>query len=147
MSKLYQTSLNLLVFTNLHTVLHYLPINEFMVKYPKTFSFSASSCAETLLWQKPLIPAPFYKKRLKHLIVPNPKHVLTHSTMSGVGEETSYGFRWNFCCSSPSHVTKEILFLRLVSVFLSYFLYFSSLVGIRQLDSLLHDFLTSIYLV
>ena len=73
---------------------------------------------------------------------------LTHSTMSAVGEETSYGFRWKlYCYSSPSHVTREILFLRLLSVFLSYFLYFSSLLGIRQPGSLLHGFLTSIYLV
>ena len=86
-----------------------------MVNYPKTSSFSRSSSAETLLWQKQLVPAPFYLKSISLLLISATLLFLSTipSCMSVVGEETSepetrYFLRRKlFSYSSPSHLTPE----------------------------------------
>ena len=77
--------------------------------------FSASSYAETLLWQKQLIPATFYLKNISLLIISATLLYLSTipSCMSAVGEETSkpepsYCLRWKlYSYSSSSHLTPE----------------------------------------
>ena len=58
------------------------PGNSISSNLRKIFSFSGSSYAETLIWQEPLIPAPFYWKLLEHLIVLNLNHITYLSTIS-----------------------------------------------------------------
>ena len=47
----------------------------------KYLLLSGSSCAETVLWQKLLISAPFYEKWLEHLIFVNLNHITYLSTI------------------------------------------------------------------
>ena len=78
--------------------------------------FSGSSCPETLLWQKQLIPASFYLKSISLLLISVTLHYLStipSCRISAVGEETSQPetsccVRWKlYCYSSPSHLTPE----------------------------------------
>ena len=79
------------------------------------FFFSGCSCTETLLWQKRLIPAPFYLKGISLLLIS--ATLLYHSTIPwcvcAVEEETSepetcHYLRWNlYCYSSPNHLMRE----------------------------------------
>ena len=84
-----------------------------MVKYLKTSSFSGSSSAETLLWQRQLILAPFYLKSISLFLISATLLYLSTITscMSAVGEEFSEpktSLLWKlFCYSSPSHITPE----------------------------------------
>ena len=79
----------------------------------KHLLFSGSSCAETLLWQKQLIPASFYLKSIPLLLISVTLHYLSTIPSSAVGEETSEPetsccVRWKlYCYSSPSHLTPE----------------------------------------
>ena len=79
-----------MAFANLHrpSVSHYLPWCKrvFSQKYPKI-----SSSGETLLWQKQLIPAPFYLKGISLLLIWVTLFFLPTipSCMSAVGEGTS----------------------------------------------------------
>ena len=81
----------------------------------KHLLFSGSSSAETLLWQKQLIPAPFYLKSISLLLISATLLYLSTipSCMSTVGKETSdpetsYCLQWKlFCSSSPSHLMPE----------------------------------------
>ena len=117
MSKLFNP---LIAFTSLHrpycvTLPSSVSVNLWSKIFKNNFFFSWSSCAETLLWQKQLIPAPFYLKSISLLLIS--ATLLYHSTIPwcvcAVGEETSepetcYCLRWNlYCYSSPSHLTRE----------------------------------------
>ena len=81
----------------------------------KYLLFSGSSSAEAILWQKQLIPAPFYLKSISLLLMSATLLYLSTipSCTSAVGEETSmpetsYCLQWKlFCHSSPSHLTPE----------------------------------------
>ena len=115
MNKLYQTFQSLYSLHNSPwTILfHTTFVIKFVVKYLKTSSFSGSSSAETLLWQKQLILAPFYLKSISLFLISATLLYLSRITscMSAVGEETSEpktSLRWKlFCYSSPSHITPE----------------------------------------
>ena len=81
----------------------------------KHLLFSGSSRAETLLWQKQLIPTPFYLKGISLLLTSATLLYLPTipSCMSAVGEETSesetsYYLRWKlFRYYSPRHLRAE----------------------------------------
>ena len=81
----------------------------------KHLLFSGSSSAETLLWQKQLVPALFYLKRISLLSISATFFYLSTnpSCMSAVGEETSdpeisYCLQWKSFCPSPlSHLMPE----------------------------------------
>ena len=96
----------------------------------KHLLFSGSSCAETLLWQKQLIPASFYIKGISLLLISVTLHHLSTipSCISAVGKESSVPeasccVQWKlYCYSSPSHLTPDNLLL--LSVFLSFFFVF-----------------------
>ena len=112
---------HLIAFTSVHrpycfTLPSSVSVSEFVVKnIRRHVLFSGCSCTETLLWQKQLIPAPFYLKSISLLLIS--ATLLYHSTIPwcvcAVGEETSepetcYCLRWNlYCYSSPSHLTRE----------------------------------------
>ena len=111
---------HLIVFTNLHRPYYFtLPSSVGLwSNIQKHLLFSGSSSAETLLWQKQLIPAPFYLKRISLLLISATLiSALYLSTipwfMSAVGKETSepetsYFLWWKlFCYSSPSHLIQE----------------------------------------
>ena len=73
----------------------------------KHLLFSGSSCAETLLWQKQPIPAPFYLKTISLLLISATLLYLTTipSCMSADGGETSeaeasYCLWWKLYCYS-----------------------------------------------
>ena len=84
-------------------------------KISKNILFSGSSCAETLLWQKQLIPASFYLKGISFLLISVTLLYLStiSSYMSAVGQETSKlktscCVRWElYCFSSRSHLMPE----------------------------------------
>ena len=81
----------------------------------KHLLFSRSSSAETLIWQKQLILAPFYLKSISLLLISATLLYLSTipSCMCAVGEETSklerrYCLRWKlFWYSLPSHLKPE----------------------------------------
>ena len=83
--------------------------------------FSVSSCAEFLLWQKPLVSARVYWKKLDHLIV---LITFNHSIMSVVGEEKSYGLQWKlYYYPPPGHLTRQD-FVSLFAFCLFFFFFF-----------------------
>ena len=108
---------HLTVFTSLHRP-YYFTLNSSVSlrsNIRKNLLFSGSSSTETLLWQKRLIPAPFYLKSISLLLISATFFYLSTipSCMSDVGEETSKPeticcLRWKlFCYSSPSHLTPK----------------------------------------
>ena len=82
---------------------------------PKYLLFSGSSSAETLLWQKQLIPAPFCLKSISLLLIS--ATLLYLSTIPSVclllakklaSQKQANCLWWKrFCYSSPSHLTPE----------------------------------------
>ena len=94
----------------------FISISEFVVKNIQNFfCFSGASWAEFLLWQKQLIPAPFYFKSVSLLLISVILLYLSSilSCKFAVGEETSktetsYCLRWKlYYYFSPSHLTPE----------------------------------------
>ena len=81
----------------------------------KHLLFSGSSSAETLLWQKQLIPAPFCLKGISLLLIP--QHYFTYQPFHHVclllatklaSQKQAYCLWWKlFCYSSLSHLTPE----------------------------------------
>ena len=108
---------HLIVFTSLHGPYYFILPSSLSLwsNIWKHLLFSGSSSAETLLWQKQLIPAPFYLNIISLLLISATLLNLStiQSCMSAVGEETSepetsYCLRWKFFCySSSSHLTPE----------------------------------------
>ena len=80
--------------------------------------FSGSSCAETLLWQKLLIPTPFYLESISFLLISAtllhlstiPSCMLLLARKNEQARNGNYYFRWKlYLYSSPSHLTPENL--------------------------------------
>ena len=99
-----------------HIISHYLPSPVTLwSNIRKHLLFSGSPSAETLLWQKQLIPDNFYLKLISLLLISATLLYLStiRSCMFAAGEETSepetsYCLRWKLCCySSPSHPVPE----------------------------------------
>ena len=108
-----------IVFTSLHRP------NYFTLPFPVSLwsniqrhqFFSGSSRAETLLWQKQLIPATFYLKSISLLLISAtllylstiPSCMSCHAVSEETTEpETSYCLRWKLSCySSPNHLMPE----------------------------------------
>ena len=68
-----------------------------MLKNIRINLLSGSSYSGTLLSQKPVIPAPFIKKWLEHIIVLSLSHISYYSQpfhSSAVREEANYVLRW-----------------------------------------------------
>ena len=131
MSNLYQTFFNhLIVFTSLHAPYYFtLPYSvSLWSNIRKHLLFSGSSRAEIFLWQKQLIPAPFYLKSISLLLISATLLYLWTilSYMSAVGEEhsepeTSYCLLKTFLLLLIKSPNARNLFLPLLYVFLSLF--------------------------